>query len=175
MSGLVMVAAAVVALNGNWNLKGWPTPGRGAVRTLEEVPAAEVSVPAKVPGCYELDLCAAGLLPDLFYANNHYSVRKYEGHQWLYSRAFTLGKIPDDEKAVREGENEISVLFRAPVVESQFKNIAPIGNANSSADLVRHRQRRPLVAAGFRRAGALRRGQQKGQALLIEKKVGSEK
>ena len=171
-AAMVVLATAIVSLNGNWNLKGWPTPGRGAVRTLEEVPAAEVSVPAKVPGCYELDLCAAGLLPDLFYANNHYSVRKYEGHQWLYSRAFTLGKIPDDEKAVlefdgldtlcdvflngqkvgeaedmfiphafdvskavREGENEISVLFRAPVVESQFKNIAPIGNANSSAEL----------------------------------------
>ena len=41
MSGLVMVAAAVVALNGNWNLKGWPTPERGAVRALDEVPVAD--------------------------------------------------------------------------------------------------------------------------------------
>ena len=166
-AAMVVLATAIVSLNGNWNLKGWPTPRHGAVRTLEKVPAAEVAVPATVPGCYELDLCAAGLLPNLFYANNHYSVRKYEGHQWLYARKFTVAKVPADEKAVlefdgldtlcdvflngqkvgeaedmfiphafdvsqtvKEGENEIAVLFRAPVVESQFKDIAPIGNVN---------------------------------------------
>ena len=169
---LAVQAANVVSLNGDWNLQGWPTPERGSVRTLEDVPAPEVSVPAKVPGCYELDLCAARLLPNLFYANNHYAVRKYEGHQWLYSRTFALGKVPADEKAVlafdgldtlcdifvngkkvgeaadmfiphefdvtkavKEGENEIAVLFRAPIVESQFADIAPIGDANSSAEL----------------------------------------
>ena len=62
--------AASISLNGAWRLKGWSTPDRGSVRTLEEVPAETISVPAKVPGCYELDLCTAGLLPDLFYANN---------------------------------------------------------------------------------------------------------
>ena len=99
MGLMTMVLATVVSLNGNWSLKGWPTPERGGVRTLDEVPAAEVSVAAKVPGCYELDLCAAGLLPNLFYANNQYAVRKYEGHQWLYSRTFKLGKLSADEKA----------------------------------------------------------------------------
>ena len=98
-SVLAVLAATVVSLNGNWNLKGWPTPDRGSVRTLEDVPTPEVSVPAQVPGCYELDLCAAGLLPNLFYANNQYAVRKYEGHQWLYSRTFKLGKLSADEKA----------------------------------------------------------------------------
>ena len=169
---LAVLTATLVSLNGNWNLKGWPTPERGSVRTLDEVPTAEISVPAKVPGCYELDLSAAGLLPDLFYANNQYAVRKYEGHQWLYTRTFSLGEVPADEKAVLEfdgldtlcdvfvngkkvgeaadmfiphefdvtkvvkkGENEIAVLFRAPVVESQYVDIAPIGNASSSAEL----------------------------------------
>jgi len=164
--GMMLLLATVVSLNGSWSLKGWPTPDRGSVRTLEEVPAAEVSVPAKVPGCYELDLCAAGLLPNLFYANNQYAARKYEGHQWLYSRTFTAPKVPADEKAilefdgldtlcdvflngvkigeaadmfiphafdvtksVKEGENEIAVLFRSPVVESQFNDIAAIGDA----------------------------------------------
>jgi beta-mannosidase len=167
-----MIAAAVVSLNGEWQLQGWPTPDRGSVRTLEEVPAETISVPAKVPGCYELDLCAAGMLPDLFYANNQYAVRKYEGHQWLYSRKFTLGKVALDEKAflefdgldtlcdvfvngrkvgeaadmfiphafdvtkfVREGENDLAVLFRSPVVESQFSEIAAIGNAGSTSEL----------------------------------------
>ena len=73
----VLAAAAVVPLDGEWQLKGWPTPDRGSVRTLGEVPAEAISIPAKVPGCYELDLCAAGILPDLFYANNQYAVRKY--------------------------------------------------------------------------------------------------
>ena len=62
-----------LSLNGAWQLKGWPTP---------------------VPGCYEPDLCAAGLLPNLFYANNQYAARKYEGHQWLYTRTFALGNVP---------------------------------------------------------------------------------
>lgn len=168
----VLALASIVPLNGDWILKGWPTPERGSVRSLDEVPVAEISVPAKVPGCYELDLCAAGLLPDLFYANNQYAVRKYEGHQWLYTRMFSLGKVPLDERAVlefdgldtlcdvfvngkkvgeasdmfipyefdvtrvvKEGENELAVLFRAPVVESQHIDIAPIGDANSSAEL----------------------------------------
>ena len=91
-----------LSLNGAWQLKGWPTPDRGSVRTLEEVPSETISVPATVPGCYELDLCAAGLLPNLFYANNQYAARKYEGHQWLYTRTFALGKVPPDEKAFLE-------------------------------------------------------------------------
>ena len=161
-----------LSLNGDWELRGWPTPVRGSVRTLAAVPTPEIVVPAHVPGCFELDLCAAGLLPNLFYANNHYAVRKFEGHQWLYSRKLTLGEIATDEKAVLEfdgldtlcdvflngqkvgeandmfvphafdvtsvaktGENELSVLFRSPIVEAQFKEIAPIGNANSSAEL----------------------------------------
>ncbi len=167
-----LLAAAVLSLNGDWNLKGWPTPDRGSVRTLEKIPADALTLAAKVPGCYELDLCAAGLLPNLFYANNHYAVRKYEGHQWLYSRKFKLDAVASGEKAVlefdgldtlcdvfvngrkvgeaadmfvphefevtdavRSGENEIAVLFRAPIVESQFVDIAPIGDANSSAEL----------------------------------------
>ena len=65
LCGAVFAAepAALVSLNGEWRLKGWPTPERGSVRTLEEVPSETISVPAKVPGCYELDLCAAGMLP----------------------------------------------------------------------------------------------------------------
>ena len=172
MNSMLMIAAAILSLNGEWQLKGWPTPDRGSIRTLDEVPAETISIPAKVPGCYELDLCAAGLLPDLFYANNQYAARKYEGHQWLYSRKFTLGAVPSDEKAVlefdgldtlcdvflngrkvgeaadmfiphafdvtkfvRAGENELAVLFRSPVVESQFSEIAPIGNAGSTSEL----------------------------------------
>ena len=45
MSALAMLAAALVPLNGAWQLKGWPTPDRGSVRTLEGVPSPEVSVP----------------------------------------------------------------------------------------------------------------------------------
>ena len=79
----LLMLATLVSLNGNWNLKGWPTPDQGSVRTLGEVPAETLSLLAKVPGCYELDLCAARLLPNLFYANNQDAVRAYEGHQWL--------------------------------------------------------------------------------------------
>ena len=169
---VVMLAVFVVPLNGNWNLKGWPTPDRGSVRALGEVPEVAVSVPAVVPGCYELDLCSAGLLPDLFYANNQYAVRKYEGHQWLYSRTFAAPKVGAGEKAflefdgldtlcdifvngkkvgeaadmfiphafdvtesVKEGENQLAVLFRSPVVESQFNEVAAIGNAGTTSEL----------------------------------------
>ena len=99
MNTLMLLATSLLSLNGDWQLKGWPTPDQGSVRTLEEIPAEAMSVPAKVPGCYELDLCAAGKLPNLFYANNQYAVRPYEGHQWLYSKTFDLGPVAKDEKA----------------------------------------------------------------------------
>lgn len=172
MNTLLLLATSLLSLNGDWQLKGWPTPDQGSVRTLEEIPAEAMSVPAKVPGCYELDLCAAGKLPNLFYANNQYAVRPYEGHQWLYSKTFDLGPVAKDEKAtltfdgldtlcdiflngrrigeaadmfiahefdvtkhVKEGKNELAVLFRSPVVESQYNDIAPIGNAGSTSEL----------------------------------------
>ena len=46
MNSMLMIAAAVVSLNGEWQLQGWPTPDRGSVRTLEEMPAETISVPA---------------------------------------------------------------------------------------------------------------------------------
>ena len=172
MNTLALVATALLSLNGDWQLKGWATPDQGSVRTLEDVPAETMTMPAKVPGCYELDLCAAGKLPNLFYANNQYAVRPYEGHQWLYSKTFDLGPVAKDEKAfltfegldtlcdiflnghkigeaadmfishefdvtksVKEGKNELAVLFRSPVMESQYSDIAPIGNAGSTSEL----------------------------------------
>ena len=35
MSSLLMLMAALVPLNGAWQLKGWPTPDRGSVRPWE--------------------------------------------------------------------------------------------------------------------------------------------
>lgn len=173
LAGLSCWADAGIDLNGAWSLKGWATPVEGSIRTLADVPTETLDVPATVPGSYELDLVAAGLLPDLFKANNHYAPRKYEGHQWLYTRTFVCPDFPKGEKAmlqfdgldtladvflngrkvgearnmfiphefdvtkaVRRGAtNELAVLFRSVVVESQFKDIGAIGNAGSSAEL----------------------------------------
>lgn len=178
MIGFVAVfAASVLSLNGEWQVQGWPTPDIGSVRDLSEVPSETIKVSGLVPGCYELDLCRAGILPDLFYANNQMSVRQYEGHQWLYRREFTAPEIGSGEKAILEfdgldtlcdiflngkkigeaqdmfvphefdvtkqlkvGVNDVAVLFRAPIVEAQFQDIAPIGNANSSGELERFRK-----------------------------------
>lgn len=148
------------------------------MRELAALPEATVNVTAKVPGAYELDLQAAGILPNLYFGKNWYAARKFEGHQWLYSRTFDCPEVAKDERVFLEfdgldtlcdifmngqkvGEaedmfiphefnvtkhvtsgaaNRIDVLFRAPAVESQFNDIAPIGNAGSSSELECYRK-----------------------------------
>lgn len=78
----------VVSLNGIWELSYWPQPVK-PITTPQEVNAVNAStIKGKVPGNVELDLMAAGQLPDITVGSNVYQLRKYEGYQWSYSRSF---------------------------------------------------------------------------------------
>lgn len=81
-----------VSLKGSWELAYWPQPAK-PLTTPDEVKAINPQrIKAKVPGNVELDLMAAGLLPDISVGSNIYQLRKYEGYQWSYSRSFEAPK-----------------------------------------------------------------------------------
>ena len=172
MIGALLLGAVVstLPLDGEWSARCWPTPTEGSVRELTQVPSTAESLPAKVPGCIELDLEAAGRISDLHFGTNSLAMRAWEGHQWLYERKFkgldrksgervflcfegldTLADVFVNGQKVGEaknyflphefdvtgfvrsdGENEVSVLFRSVVMESQHRTYGVIGNAGVS-------------------------------------------
>ena len=78
-----------ISLNGTWSLKGRP-------ESLPDSPV--IRLDATVPGCVQLDLSAAGYLPDdLNMGVNICQTEKYEGYEWWYERSFTA---PDERKNV---------------------------------------------------------------------------
>lgn len=81
-----------LSLNGEWRLDYFPQPISGAVRDLPLKVQCE-SVKASVPGNCELDLVNAGILPPLEIGLNVIEARKYEGHQWLYTKSFNVPEM----------------------------------------------------------------------------------
>lgn len=73
-------------LNGPWSLALAFQPGD--YRTVADFAAAGVeTLPAQVPGNLELDLHAAGRIPDPFQGMNIVALRKYEfAHAWYFRR-----------------------------------------------------------------------------------------
>ena len=88
-----------VSLDGDWRLAFFPQPASGPVRGLSSVPACG-TVAAEVPGCCELDLARAGLLPPPEKGLAALEWRRFEGHQWLYSREFDAPAVPEGGRAV---------------------------------------------------------------------------
>ena len=82
-----MNAPFTLPLDGEWRLDFFPQPADGAVRSLP-LPCPAETVAATIPGCCELDLARSGLLPEPEVGLNDLAWRKYEGHQWLFSRSF---------------------------------------------------------------------------------------
>ncbi|MDR2572696.1 MAG: hypothetical protein LBD23_20710 [Oscillospiraceae bacterium] len=72
-----------LSLNGSWSLTFYPESDESDTRTI----------PATVPGNVELDLIAAGIEEDPFFALNALNYRKYEFYAWRFERDFDL---PDD-------------------------------------------------------------------------------
>lgn len=164
------VVVSTLPLDGEWSACCWPTPAEGSVRDLAQIPDMVESLPTKVPGCIELDLAAAGRIPDLTVSTNSLLMRAWEGHQWLYERKFEgIGRKPGEKiflcfdgldtladvfvngqkvgeaknfflphefdvtRFVRpDAANEVAVLFRSVVVESQHRTYGVIGNAGVS-------------------------------------------
>ena len=82
-----------ISLNGKWKLlfadEQANPQGREGMR----------EIPAQVPGNVELDLMAAGILPDIFFGNNVKLLRPYEFYHWRYERAFEAPALRPGERA----------------------------------------------------------------------------
>ncbi len=83
-------AAARIVLDGEWRLAYW-REGERPITNPGDLDAAVVdTIAARVPGNVELDLQAAGILPEPFYADNIRKLRPYEFYEWWYTRDFDL-------------------------------------------------------------------------------------
>ena len=69
-----------ISLDGAWTLR----------HALEGAAEETPPIPATVPGNVEIDLIAAGELPDLYHGANIFSARPLEFHAWTYETAFDV-------------------------------------------------------------------------------------
>ena len=87
-----------ISLNGSWDLKFFPQP-KNAVTCPKELENVDVQqIEATVPGNVELDLLKAGLITNPMVGSNIYTLRKYEGYQWCYTKKFNSPEVRDDEQ-----------------------------------------------------------------------------
>ncbi len=87
-----------ISLNGSWDLQFFPQPKNAIIspKDLENVNAQQIE--AMVPGNVELDMLKAGLIADPMVGSNVYSLRKYEGYQWCYTKKFKSPEVKDEEQ-----------------------------------------------------------------------------
>lgn len=121
----VAFPAGTVDLCGEWELVSFPQPDDGAVRSLPLPDGIGAKTyRAAVPGCCELELKAAGELPDPMISTNAFAWREYEGHQWLYRRTFAApGRSP--------GERCVLVFDGIDTLADVFLNGEKIGEAEN--------------------------------------------
>lgn len=76
-------------------------------------PNVGVTIPAQVPGNFELDMVAANLLEDPFYATNIEKLRDLEDRHLFYTTTFDLPSVNHDEMPVLtfEGIDTISDIY----------------------------------------------------------------
>lgn len=108
----------ILNLNGQWALY---SVSHSDVRRRHLSPTAEeelrasgfVPIPASVPGNFELDLSAAGLLPkDLFFGENPLLCQKEENKHLWYVRRFSLPALPEGEVRLRlEGVDTFGEIY----------------------------------------------------------------
>jgi beta-mannosidase len=79
-----------IELNGDWQLAYFPE-AEHAVDGPQGLAAEQSAwIAARVPGNVELDLTAAGVIPEPFYADNIRCLRPYETYEWWYRREFSV-------------------------------------------------------------------------------------
>ncbi len=90
--------ASNISLNGSWTLEFFPQPTIPVTspKGLANLNAQQIE--ATVPGNVELDMLKAGIIADPMVGNNVYSLRKYEGYQWCYTKKFKSPQVNSDEQ-----------------------------------------------------------------------------
>lgn len=103
-----------LSLNGTWKL--W-----GKQQNLTD--STPLTLSATVPGCVQLDLSAAGILPDdLYMGENILQAEQYEDYEWWYERTFDT---PEERK------NVYLVFEGVDCIAEYFLNGAKIGESRN--------------------------------------------
>lgn len=102
-----------ISLNGEWALSG----------KKQGTDKKAISISASVPGCVQLDLSRAGILPkDLFFGENILETEKYEDYEWWYEKSFNA---PNEKK-------NVYLVFRGvDCIAEYFLNGKKIGESNN--------------------------------------------
>ena len=79
-------------INGAWNLYYAPEKAGQPDTYNPNLLNTWHKISAQIPGNVEIDLEAAGITPDPFYADNLHAYAPYEYYQWVYEKTFTLAK-----------------------------------------------------------------------------------
>ena len=77
-----------ISLDGTWTLYTFPAQASPVAEPADLAAYQETALQAEVPGNVELDLVAAGQLPDPFYGDHIALLQPYELHEWWYQRTF---------------------------------------------------------------------------------------
>lgn len=82
-------------LDGQWKLYYFPQGEHQVKRPseLDGLGLAVLPIAAAVPGNVELDLVAAGVLPDPYTGERVHELREYERHEWWYVRTFRADDV----------------------------------------------------------------------------------
>jgi beta-mannosidase len=87
-----------ISLDGTWELRYGPQGANSPAGPAQLDRTDWPKIPAKVPGNVELDLLAAGALPDISVGNNIYKLRKFETCEWWYRRSFNTPKLAPGQR-----------------------------------------------------------------------------
>lgn len=96
--GNITALSGNISLNGKWQLSYWKQPSKPVV-TPQAINDMQVEkIDASVPGNVELDLMAAGLIPDPMIGSNVNTLRKYENYQWCYTKTFEAPLVQEGQR-----------------------------------------------------------------------------
>lgn len=113
-------------LNGKWKLY-FAKQGEHSIGSIYDLKTSNITcIPCTVPGNVELDLSAAGYLPeDLFKGENILKAEEYEQYEWWYETEFTAPESVDCDK-------EMILTFRAvDCFADYYLNGQHIGSSNN--------------------------------------------
>jgi beta-mannosidase len=113
-------------LDGQWKLYYYPQ-GQYPIdhpSGLDSLGLVEQPISAVVPGNVELDLVAAGIIPDPRIGENIHQLLEYEQYEWWYERKFTVDELTNVLANGRaDTQDEDGRLLKKPTVELLFNGV----------------------------------------------------
>ena len=123
-------AVRAVSLDGAWTLRYGRQTSDAPADPAGLASSSFQTVPATVPGNVELDLMAAGRLPELYVGNNIYLVHELETYRWFYQRTFAT--------PVHSAGERVELVFGGiDCIATVFVNGQKVGEARNM--LIPHR------------------------------------